>query len=125
MNKKLKHDIAVVVDRVVVREGLGNRLAESLETALTLADGIAIAESADTPEQTIFSSKFACPVSGFTISEIEPRLFSFNNPFGACPVCDGLGHKLAFDAERIIPDKDKTLHKGAVGPWAKGPSPLY
>jgi excinuclease ABC subunit A len=125
MNKKLKHDIAVVVDRVVVREGLGNRLAESLETALTLADGIAIAESADTAEQTIFSSKFACPVSGFTISEIEPRLFSFNNPFGACPTCDGLGTKLFFDPELVVPDERLSLREGAVAPWAQSSSQYY
>jgi excinuclease ABC subunit A len=125
MNKKLKHDIAVVVDRVVVREGLGNRLAESLETALTLADGIAIAESADTSEQTIFSSKFACPVSGFTISEIEPRLFSFNNPFGACPTCDGLGTKLFFDPELVVPDERLSLREGAVAPWAQSSSQYY
>jgi excinuclease ABC subunit A len=125
LNKKLKHDIAVVVDRVVVREGLGNRLAESLETALTLADGIAIAENADTAEQTIFSSKFACPVSGFTISEIEPRLFSFNNPFGACPTCDGLGTKLFFDPELVVPDERLSLREGAVAPWAQSSSQYY
>ncbi len=131
LEKTFNHDIDIVVDRIVRRDGMEQRLADSLETALKLADGIAVAEWADVepgetePRRLLFSEKFACPVSGFTISEIEPRLFSFNNPFGACPVCDGLGHKLAFDAERIIPDKDKTLHKGAVGPWAKGPSPLY
>ncbi|MGH7061962.1 MAG: excinuclease ABC subunit UvrA, partial [Stellaceae bacterium] len=85
LNKNLKHDIAVVVDRIVVAADLGNRLADSFETALDLADGIAITENADSGEETIFSAKFACPVSGFTIPEIEPRLFSFNNPFGACP----------------------------------------
>ncbi|HEY4031831.1 MAG TPA: excinuclease ABC subunit UvrA [Caulobacteraceae bacterium] len=131
LEKQIKHDIDVVVDRIVVKEGLEQRLAESLETALRLADGIAVAEWAETaegesgPRRLLFSEKFACPVSGFTISEIEPRLFSFNNPFGACPVCDGLGHKLAFDPDLVIPDKDKTLHKGAVAPWARGPSPLY
>jgi excinuclease ABC subunit A len=125
LNKKLKHDIAVVVDRVVVREGLGNRLAESLETALTLADGIAIAENADTGEPTIFSSKFACPVSGFTISEIEPRLFSFNNPFGACPTCDGLGTKLFFDPDLVVPDERLSLREGAVAPWAQSSSQYY
>jgi excinuclease ABC subunit A len=131
LEKTFNHDIDIVVDRIVRRDGMEQRLADSLETALKLADGIAVAEWADVepgetePRRLLFSEKFACPVSGFTISEIEPRLFSFNNPFGACPVCDGLGHKLAFDAERIIPDKDKSLHKGAVGPWAKGPSPLY
>ncbi|MFZ2003512.1 MAG: excinuclease ABC subunit A, partial [Stellaceae bacterium] len=97
LNKKLKHDIAVVVDRIVVAADLGNRLADSFETALDLADGIAITENADSGEETIFSAKFACPVSGFTIPEIEPRLFSFNNPFGACPVCDGLGTEQKID----------------------------
>jgi excinuclease ABC subunit A len=131
LDKKFKHDIDVVVDRIVTKPDLEQRLADSLETALRLADGIAVAEWADIapgetePRRLLFSEKFACPVSGFTISEIEPRLFSFNNPFGACPACDGLGHKLAFDADRVIPDKDKSLHGGAVGPWSKGPSPLY
>ena len=131
LEKNIKHDIDIVVDRIVTRPDMEQRLADSLETALRLADGIALAEWADTapgekePRRLLFSEKFACPVSGFTISEIEPRLFSFNNPFGACPVCDGLGHKLAFDADMIVPDKDKSLHKGAIGPWAKGPSPLY
>ena len=125
LNKKLKHDIAVVVDRVVLRPDLGNRLAELLETALELADGIAIAENADGGEETIFSSKFACPVSGFTISEIEPRLFSFNNPFGACPACDGLGTKLFFDPELVVPDERLSLREGAVAPWANSSSQYY
>ncbi len=131
LEKNIKHDIDIVVDRIVTRPDMEQRLADSLETALRLADGIAVAEWADIepgqtePRRLLFSEKFACPVSGFTISEIEPRLFSFNNPFGACPVCDGLGHKLAFDADMIVPDKDKSLHKGAIAPWAKGPSPLY
>jgi excinuclease ABC subunit A len=125
LNKKLKHDLSVVVDRIVVREGLGNRVAESLETALDLAEGIAIAENADTGEETIFSSKFACPVSGFTIPEIEPRLFSFNNPFGACPTCDGLGTKLFFDPELIVPDERLSLREGAVAPWAQSSSQYY
>jgi excinuclease ABC subunit A len=131
LDKKFKHDIDVVVDRLVTKPGLESRYADSLETALRLADGIAVAEWADKdpteaePRRLIFSEKFACPVSGFTISEIEPRLFSFNNPYGACPVCDGLGAKLAFDADLLVPDKDRTLHKGAVAPWARGPSPLY
>src|ERR1700742_3062566 len=116
LNKKLKHDLEVVVDRIVVREGLGNRLADSLETALELAEGIAIAENADGGERTIFSAKFACPVSGFTIAEIEPRLFSFNSPFGACPVCDGLGVKVIFDGELVAPDDDKSLREGAIAP---------
>jgi len=131
LDKKFKHDIDVVVDRLVTRAGLEGRYADSLETALRLADGIAVAEWADVPEdgseprRLIFSEKFACPVSGFTISEIEPRLFSFNNPFGACPSCDGLGARLAFDADRVVPDRSRTLHGGAIAPWSKGPSPLY
>ncbi len=131
LDKKFKHDIDIVVDRLVTKNGLETRYADSLETALRLADGIAVAEWADVaegetePRRIIFSEKFACPVSGFTITEIEPRLFSFNNPAGACPNCDGLGAKLAFDADLLIPDADKSLHKGAVAPWAKGPSPLY
>jgi excinuclease ABC subunit A len=131
LEKTFKHDIDVVVDRLVTRAGQESRYAESLETALRLADGIAVAEWADKaegesePRRLIFSEKFACPVSGFSIAEIEPRLFSFNNPAGACPTCDGLGMKLAFDADLVVPDKDKSLHKGAVAPWAKGPSPLY
>jgi excinuclease ABC subunit A len=131
LEKTFKHDIDVVVDRLVTRAGLESRYADSLETALRLADGIAVAEWADRAEdetvarRLIFSEKFACPVSGFTIAEIEPRLFSFNNPAGACPACDGLGMKLAFDADLVVPDKDKSLHRGAVAPWAKGPSPLY
>ena len=131
LDKKFKHDIDIVVDRIVTKAGQETRYADSLETALRLADGIAVAEWADLaegetmPRRLLFSEKFACPVSGFTISEIEPRLFSFNNPYGACPVCDGLGAKLAFDADMVIPDQDKSLQKGAVAPWAKGPSPLY
>ena len=131
LDKKLKHDIDIVVDRIVTKAGLESRYADSLQTALGLADGIAVAEWANVadgekePRRLTFSEKFACPVSGFAISEIEPRLFSFNNPFGACPACDGLGVKLAFDADLVIPDRDKTLHKGAVAPWSRGPSPLY
>ncbi|MFN4297611.1 MAG: excinuclease ABC subunit UvrA [Brevundimonas sp.] len=131
LDKKFKHDIDIVVDRLVTKNGLESRYADSIQTALNLADGLATAEWADVkegetePRRIIFSERFACPVSGFTISEIEPRLFSFNNPFGACPACDGLGVKLAFDADLVVPDRDKTLHKGAVAPWARGPSPLY
>lgn len=131
LDKKFKHDIDVVVDRVVTKPDMEQRLADSIEQALRLADGLAVAEFATIeegekePRRILFSERFACPVSGFTIAEIEPRLFSFNNPAGACPVCDGLGAKLAFDADLVIPDKDKSLHKGALAPWAKGPSPLY
>ena len=125
LDKKFKHDIDVVVDRVVVREGLETRLADSFETALRLSDGLAIAENADDGERILFSQKFACPVSGFTISEIEPRLFSFNSPHGACPACDGLGNKLKFDAKLVIPDTGKTLGSGAIAPWSKTPSRMY
>ena len=134
LDKKFTHDIDVVVDRLVVRPDISTRLADSLEQALKLADGLAIAELADaapvegakanrqrnqTAERFVFSEKFACPVSGFTISEIEPRLFSFNNPFGACPKCGGLGVEQHIDADLVIPDKDRTLRKGAIAPWAK------
>ena len=131
LDKKLKHDIDVVVDRIVVREDIAARLAESLETILELADGIAVVEFADEKEakgdakRVIFSRKFACPVSGFTIPEIEPRLFSFNNPFGACPVCDGLGHEMRIDPDLVVPDESLTLKAGAVAPWAKSSSPYY
>jgi excinuclease ABC subunit A len=125
LNKKLKHNLEVVVDRIVVREGLGNRLADSLETALGLADGLVFAEMADGGERITFSSKFACPVSGFTIAEIEPRLFSFNSPFGACPVCDGLGVKVIFDPELVVSDDEKSLREGAIGPWAASTTQYY
>jgi excinuclease ABC subunit A len=158
LDKKVKHDIEVVVDRLVVRPDLASRLAESFETALELADGLAIVEIVEermanermangeegsgasshsplatrhspetrhSPQRILFSSKFACPVSGFTISEIEPRLFSFNNPYGACPVCGGLGSELTVDASLVIPDARLSLRKGAVAPWAKSSSPYY
>jgi excinuclease ABC subunit A len=168
LDKKFKHDIDVVVDRVVVRPDLATRLADSLETALRLADGLAVAEFADAapspppergrsareagrvavtaeppaaegekekkgakihdqsgPQRLIFSEKFACPLSGFSIPEIEPRLFSFNNPFGACPACGGLGIEQHIDADLVIPDKEATLRKGAIAPWAKSSSPYY
>jgi excinuclease ABC subunit A len=125
LNKKLKHDIEVVVDRIVVREGLGNRVADSIETALGLSDGLVFAENADNGERTTFSAKFACPVSGFTIDEIEPRLFSFNNPFGACPACDGLGTKMFFDPDLVVPDERLSLKEGAVRPWASSSSQYY
>ncbi len=124
-NKKLKHDIEVVVDRIVTGPGLETRLADSIETALNLSDGLLFAEDADSGVRTIFSSKFACPVSGFTIEEIEPRLFSFNNPYGACPVCDGLGTKLYFDPELVVPDDRLSLREGAIQPWAKSPTQYY
>ncbi|MGA0562993.1 excinuclease ABC subunit UvrA [Ancylobacter sp. VNQ12] len=131
LDKKFKHDIDVVVDRLVVRPDIASRLADSLETALGLADGIAVLEFADEKEESgdarriLFSEKFACPVSGFTISEIEPRLLSFNNPFGACPVCDGLGHESKIDPDLVVPDKARSLKQGALAPWAKSSSPYY
>jgi excinuclease ABC subunit A len=154
LDKKFKHDIDVVVDRIVVRPDLGARLADSFEQALKLADGIAVAEFADAaipppkgegaarsaagggksaakihdqsgPTRLLFSENFACPVSGFSIPEIEPRLFSFNNPFGACPSCGGLGVEQKIDADLVIPDKELSLRKGAIAPWAKSTSPYY
>ncbi|PYF03905.1 excinuclease ABC subunit A [Rhodopseudomonas faecalis] len=153
LDKKIPHDIDVVVDRIVVRPDLGQRLAESFETALKLAEGLAVVEFADSPnapageantaatsgkdkktakihdksgpERLLFSEKFACPVSGFTIPEIEPRLFSFNNPYGACPECGGLGIEQHVDADLVIPDKELSLRKGAIAPWAKSSSPYY
>jgi excinuclease ABC subunit A len=149
LDKKFPHDIDVVVDRIVVRSDIAQRLAESFETALKLAEGLAVVEFADAPataepadnkkadkktakihdksgpERMLFSEKFACPVSGFTIPEIEPRLFSFNNPYGACPQCGGLGVEQHIDADLVVPDKDLTLRKGAIAPWAKSSSPYY
>ena len=164
LDKKFKHDIDVVVDRVVVRPDMSARLANSFETALALSDGIAVVEFADrraptdasSPgltgrtgeahaeqvaldariktgmggsdrERIIFSAKFACPVSGFTIEEIEPRLFSFNNPYGACPACDGLGTELFFEPDLVVPDEDLSLNRGAIAPWARtsATSPYY
>jgi excinuclease ABC subunit A len=153
LDKKYKHDIEVVVDRIVVREGIEGRLADSFETALKLAEGLAYLDPADAPAEAdqpktsaavaeasagfkldfgvpgriTFSEKFACPVSGFTIAEIEPRLFSFNAPQGACPACDGLGEKLVFDEDLVVPNHALSLQKGAIVPWAKSqpPSPYY
>jgi excinuclease ABC subunit A len=131
LDKKFKHDIEVVVDRVVVGPEISGRLAESFETALKLAEGIALVEFADeknedgTPRQVTFSEKFACPVSGFTIAEIEPRLFSFNNPFGACPVCDGLGTEQKIDPDQIVPDASLSIRDGAILPWSKTSAPYY
>ena len=142
LDKKYKHDIEVVVDRIVVREGIKTRLADSFETALTLADGLAYVDYADAPPppkqtkkggikdhvpegRTVFSAKFACPVSGFTIDEVEPRLFSFNNPFGACPACDGLGTEMYFDPDLVVPDEALSLNQGALSPWANSSSKYY
>jgi excinuclease ABC subunit A len=150
LDKKFNHDIDVVVDRLVVRPDIATRLADSFEQALKLAEGLAVVEFADAaqsssppspgagekkvakihaqqsgPGRIVFSEKFACPVSGFTIPEIEPRLFSFNNPFGACPKCGGLGVEQHIDADLVIPDKEKSLRAGAIAPWAKSTSPYY
>lgn len=125
LNKKLKHDIEVVVDRIVIRDDIKTRLADSVETALKLADGLCIAEDASSGNQQIFSEKFACPVSGFTIPEIEPRLFSFNSPHGACPTCDGLGVKMVMDRALVVPDVSKSIDDGAVEPWSKNFAPFY
>jgi excinuclease ABC subunit A len=132
LDKNVKHDIDVVVDRVVVRPDGASRLADSFETALQLSDGITVVELADPPsrgenERIIFSAKFACPVSGFTIEEIEPRLFSFNNPYGACPACDGLGTELFFEPDLVVPDENLSLNRGAIAPWARtsAASPYY
>ncbi|MGE0338648.1 MAG: excinuclease ABC subunit UvrA [Xanthobacteraceae bacterium] len=143
LDKKLNHDIDVVVDRVVVRAEIKQRLAESFETALKLAEGLAVAELAepvaatksadegmkrgtqDDPNRILFSEKFACPVSGFTIAEIEPRLFSFNSPHGACPECDGLGVEKQIDPDLVVPDPKKSLREGAIAPWSRSSSPYY
>src|ERR1700710_1447563 len=125
LNRKIKHEIEAVVDRLVVREGIAPRLADSFETALSMSDGIVYAENAGGGERTVFSSRFACPVSGFSIEEIEPRLFSFNSPHGACPVCDGLGVESFFDPELVVPDDRAGLAEGAVVPWSGAQSPYY
>ncbi|MEO1190391.1 MAG: excinuclease ABC subunit UvrA [Pseudomonadota bacterium] len=125
LDKKRKHDIEVVVDRLVLRAGLEQRLADSFETALALADGLAFIESADDGSRHTFSAKFACPVSGFTIEEIEPRLFSFNSPHGACPSCDGLGLTSYFDESLVVPDESLSLKAGAIAPWSNTSSPYY
>ena len=130
LDKKFRHNIDVVVDRVIIKEDIATRLADSFRTALDLADGIAILETAppketDEIERMTFSENFACPTSGFTIPEIEPRLFSFNAPFGACPDCDGLGKELYFDECLVVPDNTLRIKDGALAPWRKGKSPYF
>ena len=127
LDKKFRYDIDVVVDRLVIKSGIEGRLADSFRTALDLADGIAIFETLDDNDnpRIIFSEKFACPVSGFTIPEIEPRLFSFNAPYGACSNCDGLGVELFFDERLVVPDEKISLLDGAIMPWRKGKSPYF
>ena len=117
LDKNIKHTIEVVVDRIVIKKGLEGRLADSLETALKLSEGLVYAQDVKTNERHTFSEKFACPVSGFTLDEVEPRLFSFNSPFGACPSCDGLGMRITYDPDLIVPDKTKSLKNGAIVPW--------
>tara|TARA_A100001011_G_scaffold160097_1_gene168466 strand:+ start:121 stop:3000 length:2880 start_codon:yes stop_codon:yes gene_type:complete len=133
LNKKIKHDISIIVDRIVLNANLGNRLADSVETAVNLSDGLLTVEFENETlpkkfrkkESITFSSKFSCPESGFTIEEIEPRLFSFNSPYGACEECEGIGHNLNVDPNLVIPDGKKSLQEGAIEPWAKSTSLYY
>ena len=129
LDKKKKHNILVVVDRISLSKDLGNRLADSIETSLRLSDGIVIIEEFDSKlkktKQELFSSKFACPVSGFTIEEIEPRIFSFNNPYGACPECDGIGTDLSVDPNLVVPNKKLSINDGAIAPWPISTSAYY
>ena len=130
LEKNIKHDIDVVVDRIVIDKKLGNRLADSFETALQLADGLAaieIASGKDKGKRIIYSANYSCPESGFTIEEIEPRLFSFNNPVGACQNCDGLGTEYFIDRDLVIPNQDLSIRGGAIAPWSRtsSPSPYY
>jgi len=133
LNKKVKHDISIVVDRIVINSSIGNRLADSVETALSISNGLLVVEYEDETlpkkfrkvETITFSSKFSCPESGFTLEEIEPRLFSFNSPYGACEECEGIGHNLNVDPNLVVPDDKKSLQDGAVEPWAKSTSLYY
>ena len=133
LNKKIKHDISILVDRVVINSSLGNRLAESIETSINLSNGLLFVEYEDETlpkkfrklEKLIFSTKFACPESGFTIEEIEPRLFSFNSPFGACEECEGIGIKLNVDPNLVVPNEKKSIADGAIEPWAKTTTLYY
>jgi len=133
LNKKIKHDISIVVDRIVINSNVGNRLADSVETALNISNGLLVVEYEDETlpkkfrkiETITFSSKFSCPESGFTLEEIEPRLFSFNSPYGACEECEGIGHNLNVDPNLVVPDTKKSLQDGAVEPWAKSTSLYY
>ena len=133
LDKKIKHDISVLVDRIVLNSNLGNRLAESIETAVNLSNGLVFVEYEDETlpqkfrkiEKLIYSTKFACPESGFTIEEIEPRLFSFNSPYGACEECEGIGIKLNVDPNLVVPDEKKSIADGAIEPWAKSTTLYY
>jgi excinuclease ABC subunit A len=133
LNKKIKHDISIIVDRIVLSASIGNRLADSVETAINLSDGLLVVEYENETlpkkfrkiESVTFSSKFSCPESGFTIEEIEPRLFSFNSPYGACEECEGIGHNLNVDPNLVVPDMKKSLQDGAIEPWSKSTSLYY
>ena len=134
LNKKIKHDISIIVDRIILNTNLGNRLADSVETAVNLSDGLLIVEYENETlpkkfrkkkEFITFSSKFSCPESGFTIEEIEPRLFSFNSPYGACEECEGIGHNLNVDPNLVVSDSKKSLQDGAIEPWSKSTSLYY
>ena len=133
LNKKIKHDISIIVDRIVLNSSIGNRLADSVETALNLSNGLLIVEHENESlpkkyrkiESILFSSKFSCPESGFTIEEIEPRLFSFNSPYGACEECEGIGSNLNVDPKLVVPDENKSLQDGAIAPWSKSTSLYY
>ena len=133
LNKKIKHEISIIVDRIVLSSTIGNRLADSVETALNLSDGLIVVEYENETlpkkfrkiESITFSSKFSCPESGFTIEEIEPRLFSFNSPYGACEECEGIGHNLNVDPNLVVSNTNKSLQDGAVEPWAKSTSLYY
>ena len=133
LNKKIKHDISILVDRIVINSNLGNRLAESVETSVNLANGLIHVEYENETlpqkyrkiEKIIFSTKFSCPESGFTIEEIEPRLFSFNSPYGACEECEGIGVKLNVDPNLVIPNDKKNIADGAIEPWSKSTSLYY
>ena len=118
LDKNKKHDLSVVIDRLIIKDGIEKRLAEAVEKALLLADGLVIAENMDTKEEKLYSEKFSCPVSGFTIKDMEPALFSFNNPQGACPECAGLGFKLYIDPLKVVPDPLKSIRQGAIKPWS-------
>jgi excinuclease ABC subunit A len=133
LNKKVKHDISIVVDRIIINSNIGNRLADSVETVLSISNGLLVVEYEDETlpkkfrkiETITFSSKFSCPESGFTLEEIEPRLFSFNSPYGACEECEGIGHNLNVDPNLVVPDTKKSLQDGAIEPWAKSTSLYY
>lgn len=125
LDKNKKHDINIVVDRIIVKDGINNRLSDSLEASLRLSGGYAIADFMGKRDPLLFSEHYACPVCGFTVGELEPRLFSFNSPLGACPDCDGLGMKLEVDPDLVVPDREKTLNEGALAPWNPSGSKWY